>query len=163
MTSGTRNDADETTYRPTLEAAFLEERKFIRPPQSMAGSAMVEQLNADPYGCIPGDPIVLHMNSSRETRSILCITTEGVDYVHTSNLTCLGAAQTRPPLHKIILAALSTFAPSKAAFNGGLQPPSPRSIQELDGTSHRAYREESSHTFTPSPSPNRFPLSALCS
>ena len=106
---------------------------------------MVWQLESDPYRCFPGDPIALHINSSRETLSILCITTEGIDDVHTSDVTCLRAAQTRLPLHKIILAAQSTFAPSKAAFNGGLQPTSPRSIEDCDKTSHHACREESSH------------------
>jgi len=102
-------------------------------------------MNADPYRCIPEDAMALHINTSPETLIILCMITEGVVDDHTSDVTYPVAGQTRLPLHKIIPAAQSAFAPSKPAFNGRLQPPSPRSVQDCDQSSHRTYREESSH------------------
>ena len=147
-------------YLSNLETDLLEEMAPIRLPQLAPQVADVTELNSRLYCCIPQDAIVLHINSGREGVLILCITTQGIIDIHLSDVTGLD-------LDRHILRFAKLFNRLDFALPADL-PPVGDCDRLLLEISRIIIEPISRHIeckdhviFAPSPSLNRFPLSAL--
>lgn len=150
----------QDTYLSGLETELLEEMDPIRLPRLAPEAANVTELNSRLYCCIPQDAIVLHISSGREGLIILCITTQGVIDIHLSDVTSLD-------LDRHILRFAKLFNKLDSASLADL-PPVADCNRHILNISRTIIEPISRHIeckdhviFAPSPSLNRFPLSAL--
>ncbi|KAH9208254.1 CHAT domain-containing protein [Leptodontidium sp. 2 PMI_412] len=146
-----------------LERIYVELMEELESPslsKLLPEPAAVRESNEKLYQCIPETAIVLHISSNREGLIILCITSQGIIDIHTAEITALQLDRyifRFAKLFRDVKYPGSSSLPAIATCNQYIQAISNEIIEPVS-----RHIETKEHViFIPSPSLNKFPLSAL--
>ncbi|KAH6708753.1 hypothetical protein BKA61DRAFT_579760 [Leptodontidium sp. MPI-SDFR-AT-0119] len=158
-----RIDKEPESREKYLERIYGELTEELESPslsKLLPEPAAVRESNEKFYQCIPETAIVLHISSSREGLIILCITSQGIIDIHTAEIMALQLDRhifRFAKLFRDVKYPGSSSLPAIATCNQHIQAISDEIIEPVS-----RHIETKEHViFIPSPSLNKFPLSAL--
>ncbi|KAL5313091.1 hypothetical protein ACEPPN_019518 [Leptodophora sp. 'Broadleaf-Isolate-01'] len=147
-------------YLQRIYSELMEELESPSLSKLLPEPAAVRESNEKLYQCIPEMAIVLHISSNREGLIILCITSQGIIDIHTAEITALQLDRhifRFAKLFRDVKYPGSSSLPAIATCNQHIQAISDEIIEPVS-----RHVETKEHViFIPSPSLNKFPLSAL--